>query len=194
MAPKVGPWPKWRSRSPRVPRPGSSHDGAGWAAMRQGAPERKARTRGKFPSLDTQAERDAALAAVRAGRYADSSQVGVGSHRRFVAKALATWGVTPYRPSVDKVEMVAAALQAGNYRSGGNYIGQYLADSARAVFDMGDPIRRAFKDMIRSCDRGIGRGVKGKELPMNRLHELPKQRQPWSPGCPICPHNAIVVG
>ena len=174
--------------------PGSSHDGAGWAAMRQGVPERKARTRGQFPSLDPQAERDAALAVVRAGRYADSSQAGVESHRRFVATNVGQVGITPYPPSVDKVEMVVVAFKAGNSRSDDNYLGQYLADSERAGFDLGDPIRRAFKDMIRSCDRGIGPGAKSKGLPMYRLHELPRQWQPWSPGGPICPRNANRCG
>ena len=61
---------------------------SGWAAMRMGGPERRPRARGIFPSLDTAAERDAALATVRAGRYADGSQAGVVSHRLFIEKAL----------------------------------------------------------------------------------------------------------
>ena len=58
-------------------------------------------------------ERDAALAAVRAGRYADSYQACIDSHRRLLAKALAEWRLEPYPPTVEKVEMVAAVLKAG---------------------------------------------------------------------------------
>ena len=197
MPANVGPWPKWRSRSPRAPGPVSSRANqtdSGWAAMRKGAPERRPRARGKFPSLDTTAERESALAVVRAGRYAVSSQAGVESHRRFILKALGKWRLSPYPSTVDKVEMIAAALKAGNYRSPANYLGQYSADSERAGYDLSDPIRRAFRDMNRSCARGLGPGVKSKGLPMERLRDLPKQRQPWTPGGPICPRNAIVVG
>ena len=197
MAPKVGPWPKTRSRSPQLERAlglDISRSSGSWAAMRPGAPERRQRARGKFPSLDTPEERDAALAAVRAGRYADSSQGSVESHRRFIVKALLKWQLTPYPPTIDKVEMVAAALKVGIYRSASSYLGQYRADSERAGYDLGDPIRRAFKDMTRSCTRGLGPGAKSMALPMHRLAELPKARQPWAAGGPINPRHTIIVG
>ena len=170
MPANVGPWPKWRSRSPRAPGPVSSHaiqTDSDWVAMRKGAPERRPRARGKFPSLDSAAEREYALAVVRTGRYTVSSQAGVESHRRFILKALGKWCLSPYPPTVDKVEMIAAALKAGNYRSPANYLGQYSADSERAGYDLSDPIRRAFRDMNRSCARGLGPGVKSKGLPMD---------------------------
>ena len=72
--------------------------------------------------METEAERDAALAAVRAGRYADSSLAGVESHRRFIIKALDRWKLEPYPPTIEKVEMVAAVLKCGIYRSAANYL------------------------------------------------------------------------
>ena len=59
--------------------------------MRADAPGRLRRTSGKFPVLATHAQREAALAAVRVGRYAASARVGVKSHRKLVRQALAQW-------------------------------------------------------------------------------------------------------
>ena len=99
-------------------------------------------------------------------------------------KALSKWREVPYPPTIAKVEMIAAALKLGIYRSASSYLGQYRADAERAGYDLGDPIRRAFKDMTRSCTRGIGPGAKSMGLPMHRLCELPKGRQPWAAGVP----------
>ena len=65
--------------------------------MRQCTPDRREMGiwEGTLPSLDTADEREATLAAVRVGRYTDSSQGCVESHRRFVAKTLVKWHVTP---------------------------------------------------------------------------------------------------
>ena len=73
-------------------------------------------------------------------------------------KALLKWQFAPYPPTVDKVDMVVAALHVGIYRSASSYLGQCRTDSERAGYDLGDPIRRAFKYMTRSCTRGLGRG------------------------------------
>ena len=70
--------------------------------MRADAPGRVRRARGKFPVLATHAQREAALAAVREGRYAASARAGVKSHRKLVRKALALWGMVPYPPTVER--------------------------------------------------------------------------------------------
>ena len=79
--------------------------------------------------METEAEPDAALAAVRVGRYTDSSIAGVGSHRIFIVKALGKWKLVPYPPTIENVEMVAAVLKCGIYRSAASYLSQYRADS-----------------------------------------------------------------
>ena len=89
--------------------------------------------------METEAERDAALAAVRAGRYADSSLTGVESHRRCIIKALDKWKLEPYPPTIEKVEMVAAVFKCGIYRSVANYLSQYRADSERAGYHLEGP-------------------------------------------------------
>ena len=109
-------------------------------------------------------------------------------------KALAQWGMVPYPPTVEKIEMVAAVLKEGEYRSASSYLGQYRADSERAGCEVTGPLQRAFKDMTRSCNRGLGPGAKSMGLPLPRLRELPQARQPWVPGGPICPRTALVAG
>ena len=106
--------------------------------------------------LATHAQREAALAAVRVGRYAASARAGVKSHRKLVRKALAQWCMVPYPPTVEKVEMVAAVLKEGEYRSASSYLGQYRSDSERAGCEVPGPVQRAFKDMTRSCNHGLG--------------------------------------
>ena len=66
------------------------------------------------------------------------------------------WRMVPCPPTVEKVEMVAAVLKEGEYRSASSYLGQYRADSERAGCEVSGPVLRAFKDMTRSCNRGLG--------------------------------------
>ena len=55
-------------------------------------------------------------------------------------KALAQWRMVPYPPTVAKVEMVAAVLKEGEYRSASSYLGQYRADSERAGCEISGPV------------------------------------------------------
>ena len=89
--------------------------------------------------------------------------------------------------------MVVAVLKEGEYRSASSYLGQCRADSERAGCELSGPVHRIFKDMTRSCNRGLGPCGKSTGLSLARLRELPQTRQPWVPGG-ICPRNALVTG
>ena len=152
------------------------------------------RTRGKFPILSTAAARAAAVAAVLKDTYAASSIAGVKSRRKFLRKALDQWEQTPFPPTIEKIVRVAAVLKYGKYRSASSYLGQYRADAEREGHEITGPMRRMLTDMSTSCERGQGPGIKAMGLPMNRLTELPKGREPWVKGGPISPQAALVVG
>ena len=178
-----------------APKLGSSrHVGVGWAPLRGDAPGRQRRSTGQFPILNSEELRAAALAAVRAGCYALSSQPGVKSRRKFLRKALQLWQQVPFPPTVGKIERVAATLRYGKYRSASSYLGQYRADSEREGYTLDGPLNRSFTDMSRSCTRGIGAPIRSKALPLERLGELPRSRKPWVLHGPVSPRTAIVVG
>ena len=100
----------------------------------------------------------------------------------------------PYPPTTGKVVRVAAVLKQGGYRSAENYLGQYRADSERAGFTLDGPLTRMFKDMVRSCSRGVGSPLKSRPLPFARLGELPESRRPWVEHGPVSPKTAILAG
>ena len=55
-------------------------------------------------------------------------------------------------------------------------------------------MHRLLKDIVRSCERGQGAPRQALPLPMDRYADLPGGREPWSPGGPTSPRNAVVVG
>ena len=171
-----------------------SHRDGGWAPLRADAPGRLRRATGRFPNLNSEILRTAALTAVRLEVYAASTRPSVKSRRLFIVKALRAWKQRPFPPTVGKIEKVAATLRYGKYRSATSYLGQYRADSERAGYSLSGPLYRSFKDMGRACNRGLGPPVRSKALPMDRLGDLPKNRRPWVPGGPISPRTALVTG
>jgi len=176
-----------RSRSPRnAPAPA--------AALRRDAPARLPRSTGAFPDLTTEARREEALADLARDIYAPSNRTSVASRLRMCELLLAGWGLPMAPPTVQSITALGASLKAGRYRSAAVYLSTYKTWTARQGHSWSTTLQQAMTDAIRSCERGLGGPVKARALPFARLGDLPGGDDPWTPGGPMRPRNAIVIG
>ena len=107
--------PSWRTPDGRRTRPEETRGRSRSArrALRPGAPERRAYTRGRLPDLSAPASRAAALADFHGDVYAGTSRESNAFKLRTILRVFADWGTEPYPPSVDKVALLGATLKAG---------------------------------------------------------------------------------
>ena len=174
-----------RSRSPTA---------APSAQLRRDAPVRLPHTTGSFPDLSTSAAREAALSSFNLDIYAPSNRASVASRLRLCERLLDVWGMHMEPPTPKSVTALGASLKAGRYRSAAVYLSAYKAWALRHGHDWPAPLQQALQDAVRSCERGLGGPVKARALPFARLAELPGGDEPWSPGGPLRPRNAMVLG
>jgi len=118
----------------------------------------------------------------------------VRSKRGCVARILSAWNVEPYPITCQKIEWLGAGLKAGGYRSCQNILSQYRVDGERRGEALDSATLRVFKDVGRSCVRGLGPPLRAAPLPFERLAELQGSAAPWTAKGPICPRNVLVTG
>ena len=113
-----------------------------------------------------------------------------------IERALAKFGHEPFPPSVEKVMELGAVLKAGKYGSSETYLSIYRTQAERMGCPFNPSEKRAAKDAVRSCNRGLGGPVRAAPLPFNRLGELAKHftDTPCSPPEPLGPANLVVAG
>ena len=162
--------------------------------LRSDAPERKERRRGALPQFAGQEDRDLALRHFREEIFAPTTRYVMEQKLKTVVAALKSWGMELLPPTSEKIHALGATLKAGGYRSGGSYLTLYKGHSERAGFELTGSQVRAFRDSIRSCERGLGGPVKARPLPFDRLSELPIGEEPWTSQGPLGPGNAVIAG
>ena len=124
--------------------------------LRADAPERKERRRGALPDLSSQEDRDEALLHFREEVFAPTTRYVMEQKLKTVVAALGSWEMALLPPTLDKIHALGATLKAGRYRSAASYLTLYKGHSERAGFDLTSAQARAFRDAIRSCERGRG--------------------------------------
>jgi hypothetical protein len=137
--------------------------------LRADAPGRKARTRGALPQLLTEEERSEALGAFRAEVWAPTTKRVMEYKLVTCTSALARWGLPLLPPTLEKITALGATLKAGNYQSASSYLSLYRGHSERGGFEITGILQRAFRDAVRSCERGRGGPAKARALPFDRL-------------------------
>ena len=185
LQPPIRP-PRRQSRSPRR---------LALPPLRQDAPGRRGGPAiGALPSWAGPDDRLAALEALERDVYAASTREAVAAKLRTVRRAIGSWGMAPYPPSLQTIQALGATLKRGGYRSAASYLWLYKVESQRRGFAWIDVFQRALKDSIRSCERGLGPPVRAQALPFASLDRLPGHSSPWVAGGPLGPRNAIIIG
>jgi len=126
--------------------------------------------------------------------YAASSRASITGRRNCIKRLLAEWGEAPYPATAEKLRHLGAGLHAGSFRSAATILSQYKVDGERRGECFTPEMARLIADVGRACRRGQGPPVRAAPLPLERLGELPGGADPWVPGGPVGPRNAIVVG
>ena len=161
--------------------------------LRRLAPARKAYTRGKFKML-SRSERREALAFARREVLAESSRGPAKSKLKTILKFLSCFGLRLVPFTVRVVHALAAALKWRGYRSADLYLYHARATAERSGAHISLAARRALKDMVRSCRRGIGPSKRCEGLILERLPTLTSKWAPWAHGGPWRPRAALVIG
>ena len=125
---------------------------------------------------------------------ANNTKKTTGAQWTTILKALEEWGVSPWPMSKDKVIRLAASLKRGGFRSARNYLSLYRVRAARRGQQVTGQLLRTFRDVGRSCARGMGAPRRSTPLPLERLGELPEGDEPWSKGGPVGPTCPTVAG
>ena len=97
-------------------------------------------------------------------------------------------------PTPDTLRALAATLNWRGYRSAVVYLYGYKTQAQREGHPWGEAMNRLLRDVVRSCERGLGPPIRAQPLPFERLGELPGGRAPWCEGGPTSPRNAVVMG
>jgi len=144
--------------------------------------------------LVTTGAQSLALEALSDDFYATSSRASIAGRRNCVKRLLAEWGDAPYPITLEKLRRLGAGLHAGGFRSAATILSQYKVDGERRGQQLGPEMVRLSADLVRACRRGQGPPIRAAPLPLERFGELPGGSDPWVPGGPVGPRNALVVG
>ena len=140
------------------------------------------------------ADRQAALDTLLQDTHAPSSLHAMEAKLRTIGRALLSWGLAPFPPTLETIHALGATLKRGGYRSAASYLWLYKGEAQRRGHTWLDIHHRAVKDAIRSCERGLGPPTRAMPLPFMALGRLPGGHDPWAPSGPIGPRNAIIAG
>ena len=121
--------------------------------------------------------------------YAPGGQRQLDSKLKTIVAALRRWSFDPWPPTAAKIHALGATLKSGGYLAAPNYLYSYKVVAERLGYSFDPPLQRALKDSVRSCERGVGGARQALPLDMDRLHLLPGDRTPWSPGGAALPQE-----
>ena len=95
--------------------------------------------------------------------------------------------------TVDTVFSLASALKLQKYRSAKNDLSAASIEAERRGAVLTGTLRRALKDSVRSCARGIGLGKRCEGLIFELLPGLPGGRLAWCAEGPMNPRSVIMM-
>ena len=101
----------------------------------------------------------------------------------------------PFPITPARVRVLGATLRAGRYRSHANYLNLYVVEAERqGGRDPSAAVRRAVADAKCACGRGLGGPKQSDGIPLELLALMPPGEAPFSPGGPMWPKHAIIMG
>ena len=134
------------------------------------------------------------MEALRRDAYSAKSLGPMASRERSWAELLLTARCDPSALDADSFEKGVAILRAAGYRTAYQQGEQALA-SFRAA---GGVVDNSFQHVVhgakRSCRRGMGPPKRSGAFPLDRIPELPSEKDPWVHDGPCYPRRAMNVG
>ena len=169
----------------------------GFPRLRSVGPERLPLRRGRAPIPErtfTSAERKSALHALHADMFAKTTWKVVASLHRTNDRLRRCYGMELMPFNVNAIFSLAAALKLQKYRSAKkNYLSAASIEAERRGTVMTGTLRRAFKDSVRSCARGIGPGKRCEGLIFELLPGLPGGRLACCSEGPMNPRSVLMI-
>jgi hypothetical protein len=128
------------------------------------------------------------------GVYADSTHAPMAAKMRTNRKFLACWNLplVPYTEEV--VYAFGAALKWRKYRSAADYLYLSKLVAEREGAYISQATHRALKDVIRSCNRGLGPAKHCEGLVLEIMPDLPSSQAAWAHGGPWRPRDSLILG
>ena len=126
--------------------------------------------------------------------YAESTIGPMQGKLSTIVKFLACWGLQLLPYTAEVVYALGAALKWRGYRSADNYLylSKTVAEREGATLDAAT--RRALKDVIRSCKRGLGPSKRCEGLILEIMPDLPAAEHSWCAGGPWRPRETLILG
>ena len=140
-------------------------------ALRGDAPDVRGRGVGALPRWKGRPDQVEAMADLLNNVEAKTTKRTTGAQWTTILKALEEWGLSPWPISKDKVIRLAASLKRGGFRSARNYLSLYRVRAERHGQQVTPQLLRTFRDVGRSCARGMGAPRRSTPLPLERLGE-----------------------
>ena len=187
-----------RRKCPGRRRPSRAARLAGPAAARRPlAPVRLRYTRGSRAALDDAAGDPDRIRLVRSGKFAKSSRLANRSKERWWAARCRARRLAPYPLTRDKVELAAALLRAGGYRSGALYLSHMKRCHVSKGFAWNEGLTLAQRDGVRAITRGMGPPAQAEPWPIesfcsqaSRLEAASRAETYWPVGGAV----AAIIG
>jgi hypothetical protein len=128
------------------------------------------------------------------GVYADSTHKPMAARMRTNRMFLACWNLPLVPYTADVVYALGASLKWRKYRTAENYLYLSKVVAEREGAHISEAARRALKDVIRSCKRGLGPSKHCEGLVLEVMPDLPAADAAWSSGGPWRPRNSLILG
>ena len=159
---------------------------------RANAPKHTSRMTGNFDrakqALNTRSNAESALRKLRKDVYSKSS-IGPRQRKLKALKVLARTAQPPFELiplTMSSIELLAAALKEGKYRTGGAYLQIAKKTHLMDGHTWGEALQTALRDAQRSITRGIGPPAHAADFQLENLVSCGSRKVKAVTGAPIC--------
>ena len=163
--------------------------------FRKLAPVRGKYTRGSKAHLDRCSDEEA-LRQFQAAKFALTTRLPRLARERWWYARCQTRGIHPLPITIDKLELAGALLKAGGYRSGALYLTAMKHLHVKAQHEWTQQHCLAYKDAVRSLERGLGPARRADEFPVDELADPSARGRIESvraPSWPAARVDAIII-
>lgn len=173
----------------------SDRGGAGRHPFRKRAPVRKKYTRGSKEGVDNTEEDVVAKKRLRACVFAATSRKFRVAWKKWWPMRAAARGLAPYPLTAAKLELGAALLLKGGYRSAPNYLGAMKRGHLERSYEWTPFLQLKMADCSRAARRGKGPDRRADVLPLDVLCGMPsaKLQAARTPSWPAAGLDAAIV-
>ena len=132
-------------------------------------------TKGSVAGLDDQEEDPAAILALQADKFAETTWYANKSRQNWWLRRATARGIQPVPLSPQLLHLAAALLRKGGYRSAPLYLAAVKRMHVQAGFPWSDSLRLEYTDSIRATTRGLGPPAQSQPFNLQQVAEIPPE-------------------